>query len=74
MAIDLMKVRELADGQRQVKLTAGWEAAEVLTECAAEIERLRVERDDLVSFIAGVSRQAAAMAKSYAPVEAREIV
>lgn len=32
---------------------------------AGEIERLRRERDDLVSFLAGVGRQTSEMAKSY---------
>lgn len=39
--------------------------AKMLEDAADEIERLRIQRDDLVSFLAGISRQAENMARSY---------
>jgi hypothetical protein len=39
--------------------------AEMLESAADEIERLRIQRDDLVSFLSGISRQTEGMARSY---------
>jgi histidinol phosphatase-like PHP family hydrolase len=39
--------------------------AEMLENAAEEIERLRRQRDDLVSFLSGISRQTENMARSY---------
>ena len=45
-----------------------------LRDAVALLQRLMTERDDLVSIIAGISKQAAAVAKSYTPSEAKEII
>ena len=39
--------------------------AAMLDAAADEIDRLRRERDDLVAFLSGISRQAENMARSY---------
>lgn len=39
--------------------------AKMLEDAADEIERLRIQRDDLVSFLSGISRETENMARSY---------
>lgn len=51
--------------QMRNETTDDGKTAEMLEAAADEIERLRIQRDDLVSFLSGISRQTEGMAKSY---------
>lgn len=60
------RAKQVRDEQAcQVRGVNELKAAEMLESAADEIERMRIQRDDLVSFLSGISRQTEGMARSY---------